>query len=261
MARGPGCAASDWRDGVPTLGTLQEDLPNPLARSLGQLQASAVDAAHVGGYSLRERRKFERPSPRFFLGEPSDGVADQGRAAASGPPGEPSKGSLGVAVETNTDEHGHAPMLCNTRIVIHIAYVVNVQWAAGAAGHRPSGPTTSTSPSSGSDGERPHHVVVLMLDDVAVVDVVEDTGTLSQSRGRSTLSNMKNAITIRLDPDLEKLLERFCRQTGRTRSDLVRDALRRQLSLLRFERLRRQALPFAEARGYLTDEDVVRDIS
>jgi predicted transcriptional regulator len=72
---------------------------------------------------------------------------------------------------------------------------------------------------------------------------------------------MRNAITIRLDPDLEKLLDRLCRQTGRTRSDLVRDALRRQLSLLRFERLRRRVLPFAEARGYLTDEDVVRDVS
>ncbi|MBI4589608.1 MAG: ribbon-helix-helix protein, CopG family [Candidatus Rokubacteria bacterium] len=72
---------------------------------------------------------------------------------------------------------------------------------------------------------------------------------------------MKSAITIRLDPDLAKLLDRTCRQTGRTRSDLVRDALRRQLSLLRFERLRRQTLPFAEARGYLTDEDVARDVS
>ena len=75
------------------------------------------------------------------------------------------------------------------------------------------------------------------------------------------MSHMRNAITIRLDPDLEKLLDRLCRQTGRTRSDLVRDALRRQLSLLRFERLRRRVLPFAEARGYLTDEDVVRDVS
>jgi hypothetical protein len=49
--------------------------------------------------------------------------------------------------------------------------------------------------------------------------------------------------------------------TGRTRSDVVREALRRQLSLLRFEQLRRQVLPFAEARGYLTDEDVARDVS
>jgi len=71
---------------------------------------------------------------------------------------------------------------------------------------------------------------------------------------------MKSAITIRLDPDLEKLLARVCRETGRTRSDLVRDALRRQLSLLRFERLRRRALPFAEARGYLTESALpIRD--
>jgi predicted transcriptional regulator len=72
---------------------------------------------------------------------------------------------------------------------------------------------------------------------------------------------MRNAVTIRLDPELEKLLDRLCRQTGRSRSDLVREALRRQLSLLRFEQLRRQVLPFAEARGYLTDEDVARTIS
>ena len=72
---------------------------------------------------------------------------------------------------------------------------------------------------------------------------------------------MGNAITIRLDPELEKLLVRLWKQTSRSRSDLVRDALRRQLSRLRFEALRRQALPFAEARGYLTDEDVFRDIS
>ena len=72
---------------------------------------------------------------------------------------------------------------------------------------------------------------------------------------------MRAVVTIRLDPDLGKLLDTVCKQTGRTRSELVRDALRRQLSLMRFERLRRRALPFAEARGYLTDEDVARDIS
>jgi len=78
---------------------------------------------------------------------------------------------------------------------------------------------------------------------------------------RSTSYDMRSAVTIRLDPDLQKLLDRLCKQTGRTRSELVRDAFRRQLSLLRFERLRRRALPFAEARGYLTDENVARDVS
>lgn len=72
---------------------------------------------------------------------------------------------------------------------------------------------------------------------------------------------MSNSITIRLDPGLIKLLDRLAEQTGRTRSDIVREALQRQLSLLRFEQLRRQVLPFAEARGYLTDEDVARDVS
>lgn len=70
-----------------------------------------------------------------------------------------------------------------------------------------------------------------------------------------------SAVTIRLDPDLERLLDRVCKQSGRTRSDVVRDALKRQLSIIRFEQLRRQVLPFAEARGYLTDEDVNRNVS
>jgi predicted transcriptional regulator len=78
---------------------------------------------------------------------------------------------------------------------------------------------------------------------------------------RRTLFDMRSAVTIRLDPALARLLDRLCKQTGRTRSELVRDALRRQLSLMRFERLRRRTLPFAEARGYLTDEDVARHVS
>jgi len=72
---------------------------------------------------------------------------------------------------------------------------------------------------------------------------------------------MKSTLTIRLDKDLERLLDRLCKRTGQTRSEVVRDALRRELSLRRFEDLRRRVLPFAEARGYLTDEDVMRDIS
>ena len=69
------------------------------------------------------------------------------------------------------------------------------------------------------------------------------------------------AVTIRLEPDLQKQLDRLSRELGRTRSQIVRDALRRQLSLMRFEKARRQLMPFAEARGYLTDEDVFRDVS
>ena len=76
------------------------------------------------------------------------------------------------------------------------------------------------------------------------------------------MSHMKSStLTIRLDDELERELDQACERTGRTRSELARDALRRQLSLLRFERLRKKVLPLAEARGYLTDEDVFRDVS
>ena len=72
---------------------------------------------------------------------------------------------------------------------------------------------------------------------------------------------MKSTLTIRLDKDLERMLDRLCKRTGQSRSDVVRQAVRREVSLQRFEDLRRRALPFAEARGFLTDEDVFREIS
>jgi predicted transcriptional regulator len=69
------------------------------------------------------------------------------------------------------------------------------------------------------------------------------------------------AVTIRLDPKLQRELDRLCRQLGRSRSEVVRDALRRQIALLRFEQSRRSLLPLAESRGILTDEDVFQIVS
>lgn len=37
--------------------------------------------------------------------------------------------------------------------------------------------------------------------------------------------------------------------------------LRRQLALMRFEQVRERVMPFAEAAGFLTDEDVFRAVS
>ena len=72
---------------------------------------------------------------------------------------------------------------------------------------------------------------------------------------------MKEAITIRLEKDLERRLDEIVRRTGRTRSEIVREALRRQLDVMAFEDLRERIMPFAEAAGFLTDEDVFREIS
>ncbi len=72
---------------------------------------------------------------------------------------------------------------------------------------------------------------------------------------------MNTTLSIRIDEDLENLLEQAAKQSGRPKSELVRDALRRQLSIEAFQQLRKRILPFAEAQGLLTDEDVWREIS
>ncbi len=68
-------------------------------------------------------------------------------------------------------------------------------------------------------------------------------------------------LTIRLDKDLEALLAKASRKTGRNRSEVAREALRRQLRIIQFEALRKRIMPFAEARGFLTDEDVFSQVS
>ena len=73
---------------------------------------------------------------------------------------------------------------------------------------------------------------------------------------------MKTAmLSLRLDADLDPLLGRASKQAGRSRSAVARDALRRQLRLTQFEAIRRRMMPFAEARGLLTDEDVFAQVS
>jgi predicted transcriptional regulator len=73
---------------------------------------------------------------------------------------------------------------------------------------------------------------------------------------------MKTAsLTIRLDKKLNRLLTQASRNSGKSRSEVAREALQRQLRLVQFETLRKKVMPFAEARGYLTDEDVFEEVS
>jgi predicted transcriptional regulator len=76
------------------------------------------------------------------------------------------------------------------------------------------------------------------------------------------MSYMKtSSLTIRLDRRLDSLLTKISRQTGKSKSQLAREAISRQLSINQFESIRRRIMPFAEARGYLTDDDVFKDVS
>ena len=70
-----------------------------------------------------------------------------------------------------------------------------------------------------------------------------------------------STLTNRLDKDLENLLSKASKQSGKNRSEIAREALRRQLRISQFEALRKRIMPFAEASGFLTDEDVFSRIS
>lgn len=85
---------------------------------------------------------------------------------------------------------------------------------------------------------------------------------LIKDRDCNTMYYMKSStLTIRLDKELKELLAKASNETGKNRSEIAREALRRQLRMDQFESIRKRTMPFAEARGYLTDEDIFSDVS
>jgi len=63
------------------------------------------------------------------------------------------------------------------------------------------------------------------------------------------------SLTLRLDDDLWRELEAFSAETGRSRAELVRDALRRHLQLMRLERLKLN--PLNAVLGQQSSEEVL----
>lgn len=70
-----------------------------------------------------------------------------------------------------------------------------------------------------------------------------------------------STLTIRLDDELDAALTRLAEEAHRSKSELVRGFIKQQLSLAAFDRARELIEPAAERAGYLTDEDVFRDVS
>ena len=68
-------------------------------------------------------------------------------------------------------------------------------------------------------------------------------------------------LTIRLPDQLRTDLETLSRQEHKAVSEIVRDSLRRHVAVQRFRAVRRKILPFAEAQGLVTDEDVFKALS
>jgi tRNA uridine 5-carbamoylmethylation protein Kti12 len=60
---------------------------------------------------------------------------------------------------------------------------------------------------------------------------------------------------------LRPIVNQLAETMHRTKSDVARDMLRKQIALAKLHELRREFIPYAEKTGYLTDEDVFRDVS
>ena len=68
-------------------------------------------------------------------------------------------------------------------------------------------------------------------------------------------------LTIRLPEALKTDLDEISREENKAISDIVRESLRRYVAIEKFRSVRRKILPFAEAQGLLTDDDIFKALS
>ena len=72
---------------------------------------------------------------------------------------------------------------------------------------------------------------------------------------------MNQTLTIRIPDDLREGLQELSRNENKPVSDIVRESIKKYLAIYRFRRLKNMVLPFAEAQGILSDEDIFSRIS
>jgi predicted transcriptional regulator len=70
-----------------------------------------------------------------------------------------------------------------------------------------------------------------------------------------------SAVTIRIPADLQQKLRKLCRQQHRSASDVVRQSLHRYIVAEELRQMRDKLRPFAQAKGFLADEDVFKAVS
>jgi predicted transcriptional regulator len=72
---------------------------------------------------------------------------------------------------------------------------------------------------------------------------------------------MNTTLTVRLSDKEAKALQAVCKKTGKSRSELVREALRQELFRTQLQALRATVVPKARAAGWMSEEDVFREVS
>ena len=72
---------------------------------------------------------------------------------------------------------------------------------------------------------------------------------------------MRKAVTVSLPEPLTEELDLVSQEAGTSRSEIVREALKRYFALREYRALRAELVIEAEAKGIVTDEDVFHQVS
>lgn len=72
---------------------------------------------------------------------------------------------------------------------------------------------------------------------------------------------MQTTLTVRLSDKEEQELQALCEMTGKSRSEVVRDSLRAYRLRAALRASQAQLGPAARAAGWLTEEDILQDVS
>ena len=72
---------------------------------------------------------------------------------------------------------------------------------------------------------------------------------------------MQTTVTVRITDQEAQTLDNLCASTGKSRSQLVRDALRGFSLRESLRQSQAQLAPLARAAGWLTEDDILRDVS
>lgn len=68
----------------------------------------------------------------------------------------------------------------------------------------------------------------------------------------------KGLTSVQLRPKIARMVALMVSREGMSKSEIINEALRRFLLEKEFQGIREKAIPFAQAKGIYTDEDVER---
>ena len=72
---------------------------------------------------------------------------------------------------------------------------------------------------------------------------------------------MRSVLSVSLPEKMAVELDIFAKETGRNKSDIVKVSLGEFLWENRFRRMKKSLTPKAKAAGFITDDDVFKEIS